>query len=113
MSKKERDWFRVLERVKKKEITLRQATQVFACVIEVQLAVKVASDLHLLGSGRLVWCTRSFHKGPCRQKRKHQPEANLDTFRRQLRITLGVVPLGPSYDAANPESKRLQSDSYR
>lgn len=28
MSKKERDWFRVLERVKKKEITLRQATQI-------------------------------------------------------------------------------------
>ena len=28
MSKKGRDWFRVLERVKKKEITLRQATQI-------------------------------------------------------------------------------------
>ena len=28
MSKKERDWFRVLERVKKKEITQRQATQI-------------------------------------------------------------------------------------
>jgi hypothetical protein len=28
MSKKERDWFRVLERVKKKEITLRQASQI-------------------------------------------------------------------------------------
>ena len=28
MSKKERDWFRVLERVKKKEITLRQAAQI-------------------------------------------------------------------------------------
>ena len=28
MSKKERDWFRVLERAKKKEITLRQAAQI-------------------------------------------------------------------------------------
>lgn len=28
MSKKERDWLRVLERVKKKEITLRQAAQI-------------------------------------------------------------------------------------
>jgi hypothetical protein len=58
------------------------------------------------------WCTQSFQKGPCRQKRKHQLEASLGTFRHQLQITPGVALPGLSCYAASSESKRLQSDSY-